>query len=48
MLSVPGPGTPNSARVWDYWLGGKDNYASDRVFGDRVWIGRSRCWRSPR
>ena len=36
MLSVSDPGTPNSARVWDYWLGGKDNYASDRVFGDRV------------
>jgi hypothetical protein len=35
-LSVSDPGTPNSARVWDYWLGGKDNYASDRVFGDRV------------
>src|ERR1700761_7049798 len=27
---------PHSARVWNYWLGGKDNYASDRVVGDQV------------
>ncbi|MEU9019252.1 SAM-dependent methyltransferase [Actinomadura sp. NPDC048394] len=25
---------PNSARVWDYWLGGKDNYLVDRDAGD--------------
>jgi S-adenosyl methyltransferase len=24
------PSRPNIARVWDYWLGGKDNYAADR------------------
>ncbi|QBI51845.1 SAM-dependent methyltransferase [Streptomonospora litoralis] len=24
---------PHSARVWNYWLGGKDNYAADRVAG---------------
>jgi trans-aconitate methyltransferase len=24
------------ARVWNYWLGGKDNYAADRAAGDRV------------
>jgi O-methyltransferase involved in polyketide biosynthesis len=24
------------ARVYDYWLGGKDNYAADRIAGDRV------------
>jgi hypothetical protein len=29
-------GTPHSARVWNYWLGGKDNYAVDREVGDRV------------
>ena len=23
-------GTPHIARVYDYWLGGKDNYAADR------------------
>ncbi|WP_051580982.1 SAM-dependent methyltransferase [Pseudonocardia acaciae] len=26
--------TPSSARVWDYWLGGKDNYPADRAAGD--------------
>jgi hypothetical protein len=26
----------NSARVWNYWLGGKDNYAVDRETGDHV------------
>jgi O-methyltransferase involved in polyketide biosynthesis len=24
------------ARIWDYWLGGKDNFAADRVAGDAV------------
>jgi hypothetical protein len=27
---------PSSARVWNYWLGGKDNYAVDRSAGDAV------------
>jgi hypothetical protein len=27
---------PHSARVWNYWLGGKDNYAVDRATGDAV------------
>ncbi|MBX9390281.1 SAM-dependent methyltransferase [Streptomonospora nanhaiensis] len=27
---------PHSARVWNYWLGGKDNYAADRAAGDDV------------
>ncbi|MGK5685270.1 SAM-dependent methyltransferase [Actinoplanes sp. URMC 104] len=27
---------PHSARVWNYWLGGKDNYAVDREVGDSV------------
>ena len=26
----------HSARVWNYWLGGKDNYQVDRDTGDRV------------
>ncbi|GAB3466367.1 SAM-dependent methyltransferase [Streptomonospora sediminis] len=26
----------HSARVWNYWLGGKDNYAADREVGDYV------------
>ncbi len=25
---------PHSARIWNYWLGGKDNYAVDREAGD--------------
>ncbi|HEX9353706.1 MAG TPA: SAM-dependent methyltransferase, partial [Streptosporangiaceae bacterium] len=24
------------ARVYDYWLGGKDNFAADRVAGDQA------------
>lgn len=27
---------PHSARVMNYWLGGKDNYAADRAMGDEV------------
>ncbi len=26
---------PHSARIWNYWLGGKDNYEVDRIAGDR-------------
>src|SRR5262249_9203688 len=41
--SSPGPAptpeidttVPHSARVWNYWLGGKDNYPVDRAAGDR-------------
>ena len=25
---------PSSPRIWNYWLGGKDNYAVDREAGD--------------
>jgi O-methyltransferase involved in polyketide biosynthesis len=28
---------PHSARVWNYWLGGKDNYPIDREFGDQLY-----------
>jgi O-methyltransferase involved in polyketide biosynthesis len=27
---------PHSARVWNYWLGGKDNYPADRSVGDKM------------
>jgi O-methyltransferase involved in polyketide biosynthesis len=27
---------PNIARVWDYWLGGKDNFASDRELAEKM------------
>jgi S-adenosyl methyltransferase len=29
-------GVAHTARVWNYWLGGKDNFASDRQVGDYV------------
>ncbi|MEJ3658278.1 SAM-dependent methyltransferase [Actinomycetes bacterium KLBMP 9759] len=29
---------PNSARIWNYWLGGKDNYAADREIADAVLV----------
>ena len=40
----PGNGVPadirtdvaHPARVYDYWLGGKDNFAADRQAGDQV------------
>jgi len=38
---VPGGGAgidqtvPHSARVWNYWLGGKDNFHADREVGDQ-------------
>jgi hypothetical protein len=36
--SSPKPDTsvPHSARVWNYWMGGKDNFAADRAVGDQV------------
>lgn len=27
---------PHSARIWNYWLGGEDNYEIDRIVGDQV------------
>jgi SAM-dependent methyltransferase len=30
------PNVPQSARVYDYWLGGKDNYPADRRLGDAI------------
>ncbi len=35
---------PHSARIWNYWLGGKDNYPVDREAGDQfgaVFLGSS-------
>jgi hypothetical protein len=29
------PSVPHSARIWNYWLGGKDNYQVDREAGDK-------------
>jgi O-methyltransferase involved in polyketide biosynthesis len=35
---LPGfdPGVANAARMWNYWIGGKDNFRADREAGDRV------------
>jgi len=30
------PGRPSIARVWDYWLGGKDNFAADRALAEKM------------
>src|ERR1700691_2943997 len=30
------PSRPNVARVWDYWLGGKDNFAADRELAEKM------------
>ncbi|MEV4622437.1 SAM-dependent methyltransferase [Asanoa sp. NPDC049573] len=36
LVSRLNPDVPHSARVWNYWLGGKDNFAADRQVGDQV------------
>src|ERR1700678_4817659 len=30
------PTRPNIARVWDYWLGGKENFAADRELAQKM------------
>jgi hypothetical protein len=30
------PNVPHAARIWNYWMGGKDNFAADRAAGDAV------------
>ncbi|HEX5567125.1 MAG TPA: SAM-dependent methyltransferase, partial [Streptomyces sp.] len=30
------PTVPHSARMWDYWLGGKNYYEADQQAGDRI------------
>ena len=29
-------GVPQTARIWNYWLGGKDNFPIDRQVGDQI------------
>ena len=29
-------GIPHSARIWNYWLGGKDNFEVDRAAGEQI------------
>ncbi|MGK5738561.1 SAM-dependent methyltransferase [Micromonospora sp. URMC 103] len=35
-LSKIDTSVPHSARIWNYWLGGKDNFEVDRMAGDQV------------
>jgi hypothetical protein len=30
------PEVPHAARIWNYWMGGTDNFAADRAAGDAV------------
>ena len=30
------PAVAHTARIWNYWLGGKDNYEVDRVVGEQI------------
>ncbi|MFJ6194923.1 SAM-dependent methyltransferase [Micromonospora sp. NPDC092111] len=30
------PDVPHAARIWNYWMGGKDNFQADRAAGDAV------------
>jgi hypothetical protein len=36
LISELNTGIPHSARVWNYWLGGKDNFPADQQVGDQV------------
>ncbi|MFI6284522.1 SAM-dependent methyltransferase [Streptomyces sp. NPDC051018] len=33
-MREPDTSVPHSARIWNYWMGGKDNYEVDRAAGD--------------
>ncbi|MGW4029359.1 SAM-dependent methyltransferase [Streptomyces sp. NPDC004838] len=33
-MRKPDTSVPHSARIWNYWMGGKDNYEVDRTAGD--------------
>ncbi|TYC07135.1 SAM-dependent methyltransferase [Micromonospora sp. WP24] len=35
-ISTIDTSVPHSARIWNYWLGGKDNFEADRMAGDQV------------
>jgi hypothetical protein len=36
VLPLIDTGTPNVARIYDYWLGGKDNFEADRVAAEQI------------
>ncbi len=39
------PTKPNIARVYDYWLGGKDNFAADRELAEKMLAVHPPTWR---
>ncbi|GAB3932346.1 hypothetical protein GCM10027614_01350 [Micromonospora vulcania] len=41
------PDKPNAARMFDYYLGGKDNFAADRARPPRCYRSRRGCQRPP-
>jgi hypothetical protein len=36
MTDTPHPDVPHAPRIWNHWLGGKDNFPVDREVGDRM------------
>ncbi|MBO3743998.1 SAM-dependent methyltransferase [Actinoplanes flavus] len=40
LISNLDTGVPHTARIWNYLLGGKDNFASDRAVGDEILRGQ--------
>jgi hypothetical protein len=35
-MTIADDGVPHAARIWNYWLGGTDNFVADRAAGDAV------------
>lgn len=35
-MTIADDGVPHAARIWNYWLGGTDNFAADRAAGEAV------------
>ncbi|MDQ2816244.1 MAG: SAM-dependent methyltransferase, partial [Actinomycetota bacterium] len=36
-------GVANAARMWNYWIGGKDNFRADRDAGEQMLAATSAC-----
>jgi hypothetical protein len=36
VANEPNTNVPQSARVYDYWLGGKDNFPADQAMGEAI------------
>jgi hypothetical protein len=39
-VSTLDTGIPHTARIWNYLLGGKDNFAADRAVGEQILVGQ--------